>query len=506
MARSLLRLSGISKSFSGVKVLDEVSLALASGEVVGLVGENGSGKSTTMNIVAGVLAPDSGDMTIANAIYAPENRRVSEHAGVAFVQQELNIFSNLTVGQNLFLGRTPRLWGGLPLLSHRRLASDAKPWLDAVGLRVDPATPAASLSAGERQLLEIARALTSNPSILIFDEPTTSLTEKEVTVLFELISQLKQRGTGILYVSHALEDVLRLSDRILVLRDGRLTLDAPRSMLTSSDLIVAMVGRTVDGFLPDRSARKTDVQVLLDAKGIGAHGIVDDISLTVSPGEIVGITGLMGAGRTELARILFGLDPHDSGGISIGGIPVASGDIRARLDGGMAFLTEDRRHEGLMMDATVAENFSLAALPLFVDGAAGKFDRTRLGQAVADMAQKLRLKSGAVEKTAIRSLSGGNQQKVLIGRWMLRQPRLFVLDEPTRGVDVGSKEEIYRLLAGMADAGAGLIVISSEIEEVMELADRIMVLHRGRIAGWFDRGRFDRHAILNAAFGQECAA
>jgi ABC-type sugar transport system ATPase subunit len=497
---AFLSVEGLSKSFFGVRVLHDVSFEAHAGEVLGLVGENGSGKSTAMNVLAGVLPRESGRILLDDVAYAPAGRRESEAAGVGFIQQELNIFPNLSVWENLFLGRFPKLSESLPLISAAKIRTRAREMLQAVELAVDPWAPASVLSAGERQLLEIARALSSNARVMIFDEPTSSLTAREAARLWDIIGRLKSRGVAVIYISHALEDVLRLSDRLVVMRDGRVTLKAANAGMTADDLVVAMVGRSIETLFPVRAAAIFEPRTVLDIDAVGESGVVRDITLRVNRGEILGLSGLMGAGRSELARIVFGLEEHSSGRVTVNGKTLPAGDVQTRLAAGVAYLTEDRRHEGLMMDASVADNIALAALPMFASGVERWINQARLNNAMQALLTQLNLKSGPMASTVVRTLSGGNQQKVMLGRWLLRSPELFILDEPTRGIDVGAKEEIYRLLARMADDGMAVLLISSEIEELIGLCDRILVMRGGRLQAQFVRKDFDREAILRAAF------
>jgi len=499
-----LRVERLTKSFFGVRVLNEVSFDAYPGEVLGLVGENGSGKSTTLNILAGVLPRDEGNILFDGEPYSPKSRRESNAAGVAFIQQELNIFPNLSVAENLTLARSPRLIRSLPIISRSKMRASADELLRTVNLEVNPSAIASSLSSGERQLLEIARGLATEARAIIFDEPTTSLTRREAGHLFEIIGRLRERGVAIIYVSHTLEDVLQLSDRIVVMRDGTVTMSAMAANVTAESLVVAMVGRSIEALFPARPQRPTDTSPALQVEGVGESGVVDDISFQVRKGEIVGLAGLMGSGRSELARILFGLDPHRRGTVRFYGNALRPGDLKARIAAGVAFLTEDRRNEGLMMDASMAENMALAALPLFARAADGQMRDKKLTDAMKALAKRLNLKSGTLG-SPVRSLSGGNQQKVVLGRWLLRDPALFILDEPTRGVDVGAKEEIYRLLATMAESGMAILIISSEIEELTGLCDRILVMRRGRLQAEFDRTAFHSETILRAAFGQAVA-
>lgn len=501
-----LRVRGLVKSFFGVRVLHDVAFDAQAGRVLGIVGENGSGKSTTVNLLTGVMHRDSGEVWLDGKSFAPVSRRESDAAGVAFVQQELNIFPNLSVAENLFLARPARRYSRLPFIARRRMLERALVLLEMVELNVHPNASAATLSMGERQLLEIARGLGSDARVLILDEPTSSLTAAEAAQLFGIVCRLRERGVAILFISHDLDQVLRNCDDIIVMRDGRVTLKAEAENLTANDLVRAMLGRSIEAQFPARPVSLPAGPPVLEVTGLSEPGVLRNIELRVARGEIVGIAGLMGSGRSELARTLFGLDRHSAGAVRINGQSLPSGNVAARMKGGVAFLTEDRRHEGLLLGATVNDNVALAALPYFASARAGIIDRTALIEAIQSILYYLNLKSGDIRTTLVRTLSGGNQQKVVLARWLLAKPKVFILDEPTRGVDVGAKQDIYRLLAQSADAGMGILVISSELEELLGLCDRILVLRRGELTATFDRAQFDRETILRAAFGQGAAA
>lgn len=501
-SRALLSARRLTKSFSGVQVLHDVSFEAYGGRVLGVVGENGSGKSTTMNLVTGVLRPDGGALTLDGAPFAPSSRRESDAAGIAFVQQELSIFPNLSVAENLFLAQAPRRFAWLPLIDRRRRWERATALLEKVDLQVSPEAPAGALSMGERQLLEIARGLSIDSRVLILDEPTSSLTAVEAARLFGIVRRLQAQGVAIILISHDLDQVLEVADEVLVMRDGRVTLTGTAANLRAKDLVLAMVGRSIESQFAARAALPMGSELVLDVTGLSTPDRLYDIHLQVAAGEIVGIAGLMGSGRSELARAIFGVDRYAEGDVRVDGRLLPSGDVRARLRAGVAFLTEDRRHEGLLLDATVADNIALAALPKFASRRAGILRRTALLGAVRTMARSVGLKGGDVVDTPIRALSGGNQQKAVLARWLLSKPRLLILDEPTRGVDVGAKQDIYRLLAELAAMGKAMLVISSELEELLGLCDRILVMRRGALRATFTRGAFDREAILQAAFGQ----
>lgn len=501
----LLSVRRISKSFFGVTVLHEVSFDLREGEVLGIVGENGSGKSTLVNILTGILSRDAGQVTLAGIDHLPRGPRDAKEAGIAIIQQELNIFPNLSVEENLFIGRFPQIGLHLPIIAFGGLRKRAQELLSAVALDVPPQASASRLSPGERQLVEIAKALSLKARIIIFDEPTTSLTSRESERLFALIERLRAQGIGIIYISHMLADVMRLSEQILVLRDGHPVRRGPKLETTESELVSAMVGRSIEMLFPDRKRRGPAGPKILEVQGVSQPGIVENVSFSVSQGEIVGIAGLMGSGRTELARILFGLDPFTQGRILIGGQPFERTAPGACIAGGMAFLTEDRRQEGLMMEASVGANLELAALPNYARGPGALIEDHKLRPLMMGMKDQLRIKARALESDPVKTLSGGNQQKVVFGKWLLRRPKLFVLDEPTRGIDVGAKQEIYQAIVQLADQGAAILMISSEIEEVIGLCDRILVMSRGCISATLERTAFDRETILRAAMGKEVA-
>lgn len=493
-----LTIDGIRKSFFGVTVLHDVSFSVESGKALGLVGENGSGKSTSMNILGGVHKPEAGTMTLGGEPYAPANPKAASAAGVAFIHQELNLFHNLTIEENLFVDAFPRR-GVLPLIDRRAIRARTDEVLGQVDLHLKASTPVAKLSQGERQLVEIAKALSRNAKLIIFDEPTTSLTRPEVQRLFAIIERLKQRGIAIIYISHALEDVMQVCETITVLRDGHLAGSAPTSELTLQKIISMMVGRSIDTIFPDRP-HVVNRDVAFSVAGLSQPGVAHDISFEIRKGEILGLCGLMGSGRSELARMIFGLDPYRAGTITIYGKPLQYLTPQMAMAAGIAFLTEDRRGEGLLMDFAIAENTVLASLREFA-GTFGILDSSAISTAAREMAASMHLSTDKVDDTRVKHLSGGNQQKVVIGKWLRRQPKLFILDEPTRGIDVGAKQEVYRIINGLVERGSAVLLISSEIEELMGLSDRILTISRGQLTGSFNQKPFDREAIMAAAAG-----
>jgi ABC-type sugar transport system ATPase subunit len=494
-AEPVLEVRNLTKSFFSVRVLHGVSFEVRRGQALGLVGENGSGKSTSMNILGGVHRPDGGEMMLDGVPYRPDGPRGATAAGVAFIHQELNLFPNLSIEENLFITGMPRRTG-LPFIDRRRMRRRAEELLAEVDLELSPARLVGRLSQGERQLVEIAKALHADAKVIIFDEPTTSLTRKEAERLFAILRRLKDRGVGIIYISHTLEDVMAVCEHITVLRDGAVVGDAPAAELTMARLIALMVGRDIETIYPQRQAAPRK-EVLLRVEGLGQRGVASDISFALRAGEVLGLSGLMGSGRSELARMIFGLDRFDHGFVDIDGRRFERLSPATAMAAGLAFLSEDRRGDGLLMDASIAENISLAALPALARG--GFLDAERMTSTSRSLAQKVHLSTGDVTGTLARHLSGGNQQKVVIAKWLLREPRVFILDEPTRGIDVGAKQEVYRLINGLVEAGGAVLLISSEIEELIGLCDRILTISKGEITGSFTRADFDREAILAAA-------
>jgi len=502
-----LSFHAITKSFFGVKVLKDVTFSVGAGRVVGLVGENGAGKSTLMNLLGGNLRPDAGAMRFNGSDYAPRDPRDARSAGIGFVHQELNLFPNLSIAENLFLDGFPTRG---PFIRRGRLRDLAAALLNRAGLDLPPETRVERLSSGERQLVEIARALSFDARLLILDEPTTSLSARECERLFALVGQLRAEGRSLIYISHALGDVLRLCDDVVVLRDGEVVGQRPAGEWDPGRMVSLMVGRELKRLFPERAPpaqrggpsseqggpeRGTP---LLEVRGVAQPGVVRDISFTLHRSEILGVSGLMGAGRTELARILFGLDPCERGRITLAGEPVA-GTPRRRIRSGLALLTESRRDDGLCLEASLADNLALVTLARYARTPLRLLHLGGLRDALAKIREAVRLQPRLASAQPVKTLSGGNQQKVVLAKWLLAEPRVLILDEPTRGIDVGAKFEIYQLIHDLADRGAGVLVISSELEELTGLCDRILVMSHGRITDDLSRAEFDRERILNAA-------
>ncbi|MAQ85744.1 MAG: ABC transporter [Maritimibacter sp.] len=497
---TLLRLENLSRDFFGIPATQDVTLDIPKGVVLGLVGENGAGKSTLMNMIGGVLPPSSGRMLWKGADYAPRDAVDATEAGIAFIHQELNLFHNLTIAENLFVDGFPKRFG---LIDRRAIDARAAELLALLELDAAPNALIEELSPGERQLVEIAKALHREAELIIFDEPTTSLTPRETRRLFDVIARLKSSGKTVVFISHVLGDVAAHCDRLAVLRDGRLVDEGATADFPIPKMIRAMIGRELSGLFPDRTGTPRR-EVVLSARGLSQPGVIENVGLEVRAGEILGLFGLMGSGRSELARILFGLDPHERGEVSLSG-SVLDGGPRHRIARGMAFVTENRREEGLMMEMPVADNLSLVTIDDFGRMPVAAVDRAALRDATENMRDKVQLKASDIAVQPAKSLSGGNQQKVVIGKWLMADPRFFILDEPTRGVDVGAKYEIYALADRLAADGGAVLLISSEIEELMGLCDRIVVMNRGEIVGEFTERPFSDEAILAAAFREAVA-
>ncbi|CAJ0818522.1 sugar ABC transporter ATP-binding protein [Ralstonia flaminis] len=497
----LLRASAISKHYAA-PVLREIDLDVHAGEVLALTGENGAGKSTLSKILCGLETATSGSMTLAGSMYAPASRSAAEALGVRMVLQELSMVPTLTVAENLFLGQLPHRLGFVDRPTLRHQAEQA---LARVGLELDPWTPVDTLGIGHRQMIEIARALASACRVLILDEPTAMLSAHESATLFTRIDALRREGVAIIYISHRLDELARIADRIVVLRDGKLMTDAPAATVTQDALIQAMVGRDITASSEgERAAREPwqgDGSPALRVTGLTRAPAVREVSFEVAPGEIFGIAGLVGAGRTELLRLIFGADRADAGTIEAGS-PLKPVRIQSPGDAvrqGISLLTEDRKDEGLMLGLPIATNIALGNMPgVTTRGWLQPARERALAQRHIDA---LRIRCAGPEQP-VGELSGGNQQKVAIARWLERDTPVLLFDEPTRGVDVGAKFDIYALLDALAARGKALVVVSSDLRELMQLCDRIGVMRAGRLTHIFQRGGWSQDALLAAAFGE----
>ncbi len=496
----LLSVHRACKSFPGVRALHEVDLTLNKGEVLAVIGENGAGKSTLMKILAGVQLPDSGDIRLDGTPIVIDSVQTALSHGIALIHQELNLSGNLDVGANIFLGREPRRFG---LIDKQRIREESKQVLSLVGLDVSPDTLAGSLSIGRQQLVEIAKALSTDARVLIMDEPTSSLSHGESERLFEVIRDLRRRGVSIIYISHRLGEVKDLADSVCVLRDGENAGELGHDEITHDSMVRLMVGRDVSQFYA-RQPHKPGAS-LLEVAGLRTSTYPsEELSFTVRAGEIVGVAGLVGAGRTEMLRTLFGVDPMLAGTIRVDGQPIALHSPRDAINAGLALVPEDRKAEGLVIDMPVRSNVSLASLRrhrrlgVFRNESAERSDTSA-------MIDKLNIKTPSAEQIA-RLLSGGNQQKVVLGKWLTMSPRVLFLDEPTRGIDVGAKQEIYSLMETLAEQGVAVLFVSSEMEEILGMADRALVMHEGRITGELTREQLSEEAVMHLATGGADAA
>ncbi len=497
MPEPFLELVDISKSYPGVVALDHVDLSVTPGEVIALVGENGAGKSTLMRVLGGVVDPSGGliridgverqSLTVADAI----------KAGIAFVHQELNLFDNLDVAGNVYIGREPVHGGPLKLIDRRRLHAQVRPLLDRLGADFGPDAPLAELSLAQRQLVEIIKALSLDARLVIMDEPTSSLTLTETARLMQVIAGLKADGVSIIFITHRLNEVMQCADRAVVLRDGRVVGALGRAELSPAAMIRLMIGRDLRSlYVPPAAPPGEIVLDIVEA----VTGTYPDraVSLSVRRGEILGLAGLVGSGRTELARAVFGVDPLRAGTIRLDGKPIRVATPRAAIAHGIYLVPEDRKNAGLLLDVSIAGNISLPDLR--------SYQRFWLVDTVREAAnanrQRERLKIRAPDvTTSVVSLSGGNQQKVVLAKWLSMRPKVLIFDEPTRGVDVGAKQELYAMLRHLADAGVAILMISSDMEEVIGVSDRIAVMHEGAISGFLDRSRFSEHNVLQLAVG-----
>jgi ribose transport system ATP-binding protein len=494
----LLEVRHVSKQFAGVRALDDVSLTLARGEVLAIVGENGAGKSTLMRIVAGVETPTSGEILVDGQPVQFASIAQALRLGISLIHQELNLADNLSVGANIFLGREPTRFG---LVDRATIDRESRRYLEMVGLDVDPQTIVSTLSIGKQQLVEIAKALSTNARILIMDEPTSSLSEPEANKLFDVVRQLRVRGVSILYISHRLREVEELADRVLVLRDGKLSGHLSRNENNRQNMIRLMIGRDVSRFY-QRSPHAPGSE-LLSVQGLRTSSYPQlPISFSLRAGEVVGLAGLVGAGRTELLATLFGVTPAVAGSMSFGPLRRPPRTTREAIAAGIILAPEDRRRTGLILPMSVKRNLSLASLrrDRYRGLRRGFLNSAAENRVAAAMIELMRIKTSN-DRQPVRYLSGGNQQKVVLGKWLCLAPKLLLLDEPTRGIDVGAKEEIYRLIDQLARQGVAILFASSEMDEVLGLADRALVMHEGRLAGELSRTELSEEAVMRLATG-----
>jgi len=491
----LLRMTGISKAYQGLQALRDVSFDLARGEVHALVGENGAGKSTLVKAITGATVPDRGTIEIDGRALRLDDPATSRALGIRAIYQQPALFPDLTVAENIALGSQPDppwrrvRWG--------RRRARARELLDRIGADIDPETEVRRLSMPEQQLVEIARAIGADARIVIMDEPTASLSGAEVGKLFDVVRELRAAGTGIIYISHRLEELPQVADRVTALRDGCLVGTHPMASVSRSELIRMMVGREVSAVFPKRPVEPGPVRLEVRRLQSRAEGI-RDVSFDVRAGEILGLAGLVGAGRTEVARLVFGLAPRDGGEILLDGRPVAIATPADAVAHGIAYVPEDRRRHGVILEMSVADNATLAVLRRV--SVWGWLDVAAAARLASDYVARLAVKAPSVA-VPVASLSGGNQQKVALARWLATAPQVLVLDEPTQGIDVGAKAEIHRLMGDLASRGLAIVMISSELPEILGMSDRIAVMHAGRVVAIVDRAEATPESILALALG-----
>jgi len=496
----ILRMEGISKAFPGVQALDRVDFEVAAGKVVALVGENGAGKSTLMKVLCGVYSKDTGRIFLHGREMEIESPLHAQRLGIAIIYQEFNLTPNQSVAANIFIAREPRQRGvgrWLNFVDRRRMEQEAQEHLERVGARVLATALIRDLSVAQQQMVEVARALAVDARIIVMDEPTSALGEEEVEALFEIIGTLKEQGIAIIFITHRLEEVLRIADRVIVLRDGQRVGGMSIGEATPEKIIHLMVGRELTDMFHKEEAKIGPP--LLEVQGLTRRGAVEDVNFTLRRGEILGFAGLVGAGRTETARLLFGVDRRDAGVIHMDGEPV---DIHSPVDAvvvGLGFVPEDRGLQGLVLKLPVQENIALPSLDHYAR--AGWVDRPAVRGVAQEYVDKLNIRTPGLQQKAM-FLSGGNQQKVVLAKWLARHPKVLIMDEPTRGIDVGAKAEVHALMSQLAQAGIGIIMISSELPEILGMSDRILVMHEGRVVAILERAEATQEKIMAYASGE----
>ena len=490
----LLEVVNVSKGFPGVIALDDVQLRVRPGSVLALMGENGAGKSTLMKIIAGIYQPDAGELRLRGKPVTFSGPLAALQAGIAMIHQELNLMPHMNIAENIWIGREQL--NGLRMIDHKQMFRCTAQLLERLRINLDPQELVGNLSIAERQMVEIAKAVSYNSDILIMDEPTSAITDKEVTHLFSIIADLKAQGKGIIYITHKMNEVFAIADEVAVFRDGTYIGLQRADSMDSDSLISMMVGRELTQLFP---VRENPVgELLLSVRDLRLDGVFKGVSFDLHAGEILGIAGLMGSGRTNVAETLFGITPSDGGDIQLDGQPVRVSSPQMAIEKGFALLTEDRKLTGLFPCLSVLENMEMAILPHYVGK--GFIQQKALRALCEDMCKKLRVKTPSLEQ-CIDTLSGGNQQKALLARWLMTHPRLLILDEPTRGIDVGAKVEIYRLISFLASEGMAVIMISSELPEVLGMSDRVMVMHEGEQMGTLDRSEATQERVMQLASG-----
>ncbi|MCQ2509215.1 MAG: sugar ABC transporter ATP-binding protein [Lachnospiraceae bacterium] len=490
----VLELRNITKTFPGVKALDNVSFKVEEQTVHVLAGENGAGKSTLIKIINGNYVANEGELYVYGEKVTNHNPKHMQDLGIATIHQELSPVKDLTIAENIFLGRLPKT--KLGLVDWKKTYADAQKLIDDLGFHYDAKALMRTLTVSDTQIIEIIKAISVNAKVIIMDEPTSSITGKEVDILHDQVRKLKAQGVSFIYISHKLEEIPVIGDDITVLRDGKsISTDKVKDM--TNDMIIArMVGREMTAVYPDKNPKIGDT--LLEVKGLTRSGVFEDVSFTLKKGEVLGMAGMVGAGRTEVCRGIFGLDKTTAGEVWLEGKKLNIKSVKDALDCGIIYLSEDRKGEGLVLIRSIQENMALANLKHFSNGLFMK--QGKEGKECKQHFDALRIKAPSLKTTA-GSLSGGNQQKICIAKWLIREPKVFIMDEPTRGIDVGAKYEIYKIMLDLAETGAGVIMISSELPEIIGTCDRTLVMHEGRITGVVDRSEMTQERIMEFAVG-----
>ena len=490
---ALLEMNDVSKRFLGVHALKGVHFDLRCGEVHALVGENGAGKSTLMKVLTGIHQPDSGEIFFEGKPYAVKNIGEAQNLGISMIHQELNMMNDLTVARNVFIVR--ELKKG-PWLDDAGMVRETQKIFDRIGIKIDPKTKLGRLTVGKQQMVEIAKAVSRDCKLLILDEPTAALTQTEIEDLFRIMGDLKAKGIGMVYISHRMDEISRISDRITVMRDGEYVGTVDTVSVTKDDIINMMIGRVVYEDPKTHSEVPEDAETVLEVRNLSSGNLFKDVSFKLRKGEILGFSGLMGAGRTEVARAIFGADPRDGGEIFVNGKRVNIKTPEDAVKLGIGYLSEDRKRYGLLLDKSVAENTALASIDKYTKG--GIINDRQIKAEAREENAKLRTKTPSMEQL-LKNLSGGNQQKVIIARWLIKNSDILIFDEPTRGIDVGAKSEIYTLMNQLAKQGKSIIMISSELVEILRMSDRILVMCEGKKTGELDISEANQENIMQLA-------
>ncbi|MDO4233079.1 MAG: sugar ABC transporter ATP-binding protein [Lautropia sp.] len=490
----ILEVDNVRKEFPGVVALGDVHLRVRPGSVHALMGENGAGKSTLMKIIAGVYSPDGGEVRFAGQKLNIRNPIDALNSGIAMIHQELNLMNTMTIAENIWIRREPK--NGLGLIDHEEMSRMTRLLFDDLGIRLNPDVLVGELTVAQKQMVEIAKAVSYNSDVLIMDEPTSAITEHEVEHLFRIINDLKEKGVGIVYITHKMDELFEIADELTVFRDGKYVGTVAATDVTRDDIIRMMVGREITDMFPKIECEIGET--ILEVKNLTLPGKFHDVSFALRRGEILGVAGLVGSGRSEVAEALFGVKPAASGEIFIDGQKVEMTSPLVAMEQGLAFLTEDRKETGCFLSLDCLENIQVALLSSGRGDTHGFVKQDEMQRLAEEYSARLRVKTPSLAET-VENLSGGNQQKLLIARWLLTDPRILILDEPTRGIDVGAKSEIHRLITQLAGQGVAVLMISSELPEVLGMSDRVMVMHEGHVSGFLDRSEADQVRVMELA-------